>query len=210
MESLVDEFLANRHPLVHYRTYEDHDRAQNSKRDLSSLSPEELDRAYFEQAVRLLLVFGDEAMSPSVKSAYDTLWDAFYRSLDLCAMNSQYPDARLYEYEDGGYYPVWSPEDESDRLGMTLEQYLDFRHECNKFAASYPALDDEHRDELLKTRRDYYLEILRSWMRDHPEIVVPLMPDQNSNQPYQDYVREACQAAEDPEDCIRYEGVSLP
>ena len=47
-------------------------------------------------------------------------------------------------------------------------------------------------------------------MRDNPEMVVPLRSEQSVNQPYQDYVREACQAADDPEECIRQEGVSLP
>lgn len=178
IEILVDDRLASRHILAQYRTYEDHDLASLAKNDLSSLTPQAHDRAHFEQAVRLLFLGADDAMSDEVSDADQQLWDAFYRSLDMCVERSQWPDARLYEVVSEGYVSGSYVQRESaqQQYGMTRDQYLDFQHECHKYAASYPALDREHRDELLRIRRDYYLDVLRLWMRDNPEMVVPIGP----------------------------------
>jgi len=210
-EILVDDRLARRHILARYRTYEDADLASVADSDLSSMSPEARDRAYFEQAVRLLFLGADDAMPAEVSDAYQELWHAFYRSLDLCVERSEWPEAKLYSVRDDGYMAGSFEEFQfyQQQYGMTLDEFIDFEHECHKFAASYPALDREYRDELLRIRRDYYLEVLRLWMRDNPEMVVPMTYEQSVNHPYQDYVREICRAADDPEECARSEGVSL-
>ena len=211
-EILVDDRLARRHILARYRTYEDYDLASLAEDDWGSLSPEGRDRAYFEQAVRLLFLGADDAMPPEVSDAHQELWDAFYRSLDLCVERSEWPEAKLYRRDSDGYYygPGWEAVQSYLQLyGLTLDEYIDFRHECHKFAVSYPALDREHRDELLRIRRDYYLDVLRLWMRDNPEMVVPLTYEQSVNHPYQDYVRDVCRAADDPQECALSEGVTL-
>ena len=210
-EILVDEKLARRHIRARYRTSEDAHLAAAAANDLSSMSPEARDRAYFEQAVRLLFLGADDAMPAEVSDASDELWHAFYRSLDLCVERSEWPEAKLYSVRDDGYMTGSFEEFQSyqQQYGMTLEGFIDFEHECHKFAASYPALDREYRDELLRIRRDYYLEVLRLWMRDNPEMVVPMTYEQSVNHPYQDYVREVCLATDDPEECARQEGVSL-
>ena len=211
-EILVDDRIAARHILARYRTSEDADLASAAKNDLSSMSPEARDRAYFEQAVRLLFLGADDAMPVEVSDADQELWDAFYRSLDLCVERSEWPEARLYKVVSEGYVSGSYEQRESAQqlYGMIQDEYIDFQHECHKFAASYPALDREYRDELLRIRRDYYLEVLRLWMRDNPEMVVPMTYEQSVNHPYQDYVREACLATDDPQECARQEGVSLP
>lgn len=208
---LVDSYFASKGSmsLTRYRTDEEYLEASVAD-DRDSLDAEDRDRARFEQTVKLLLFAAGEVMPPAVESASYALRDAFYESLDLCAVRSQWPDVELYRYEDGEYFPAWSPQEEADRLGVSLDEYLDFRHECNKFAASYPSLESKHRDELLKTRREYYLEVLRLWMRDHPEMVVPMTPEQSTNHPYQEYVRSICMASEDPQACARSEGVPFP
>ena len=210
-EILVDDRLASRHILARYRTYEDADLASVADSDLSSMSPEARDRAYFEQAVRFLFLGADDAMPAEVSDADQELWHAFYRSLDLCVERSEWPEAKLYSVRDDGYMTGSFEEFQlyQQQYGMTLDEFIDFEHECNKFAASYPALDREYRDELLRIRRDYYLEVLRLWMRDNPEMVVPMTYEQSVNHPYQDYVREVCLATDDPEECARQEGVSL-
>ena len=211
-EILVDDRLKSRHILARYRTYEDHRLASVAKNDLRSMSPGARDRAYFEQAVRLLFLGADDAMPAEVSDADQELWDAFYRSLDLCVERSVWPEARLYRLGTDGYYydPSWATvQSYQQQYGITLDEFIDFEHECNKYAASYPALDREYRDELLRIRRDYYLEVLRLWMRDNPEMVVPMTYEQSVNHPYQDYVREVCLATDDPEECARQEGVSL-
>ena len=211
-EILVDEKLARRHILARYRTYEEADLAEVAANDVSSMSPEARDRAYFEQAVRWLFLGADEAMPAEVSDASDELWHAFYRSLDLCVERSEWPEAKLYRVEEeSAYYPAsWEAvQSYLQTYGMTLDEFIDFNHECHKFAASYPALDREYRDGLLSIRRGYYLDVLRLWMRDNPEMVVPMTYEQSVNHPYQDYVREICRAADDPQECARYEGVTL-
>lgn len=212
-EILVGEKLARRHTLARYRTFEEADLADVAANDVSSMSPEARDRAYFEQAVRWLLLGADDAMPTEVSDASDELWHAFYRSLDLCVERSEWPEAELYyTVEDGGYMSVMYPEFQSylQQDEMTLDEFIDFKHECHKFAVTYPALDREHRDELVRAKREYYLKVLRLWMRDNPEMVVPMTYEQSMNHPYQDYVREICRTTDDPQECARSEGVTLP
>ena len=87
-EILVDDRLAGLHILARYRTYEDHRLASAGESDWNSMSPAARDRAYFEQAVSLLFLGADDAMPAEVSDAHKELWDAFYRSLDLCVERS--------------------------------------------------------------------------------------------------------------------------
>jgi hypothetical protein len=209
---LVDAKLAGRHILAQYRTYEDHRLASAAENSVMySGSPAARDRAFFEQVVSLLFLGAGDIMPAEVGDADKELWHAFYRSLDLCVERSEWPDIELYRIgPEGDYYDTAFETVQlyQQQYGMTLDEFIDFEHECHKFAASYPVLDGEYRDELLKTRRDYYLEVLRLWMRDHPEMVVPLDYENSVNQPYQDYVRQQCTETEDPEACVEGEGVS--
>ena len=95
-----------------------------------------------EQMVSLLFLGADDAMPAKVSDADQELWDAFHKSLDLCVERSEYPEARLYRLGlDGYYYDVsWETAQSYMQLyGITLDEYIDFEHECNKFAALYPA-----------------------------------------------------------------------
>ena len=216
VDLLVDEYLLHRFgwTLTRYRTLEDARAAEEAaviNEDSDSHNATTGDRAYFEQAARFLFFAANEARPPEVESASDELFMAFYDSLDLCAARSQWPDIPLYLFEDGGHYPTSAEQYEAaqGRYGFSMDEFLDLRHECHKFAASYPSLDREYRDELLNTRRDYYLDVLRLWMRDNPEMIVPMTYEQSVNHPYQDYVREVCRAADDPQECALSEGVTL-
>ena len=209
---LVDEYFADNHILARYRTYEDYHEASVAEGHFRSLSVEARDRVFFEQAVSLLFLATDEAAPAEVSAAADELWHAFYKSLDMCVERSEWSEAKLYSVRSDGYLSATYDEFQSDiqQHAMTLDEFLDFRHECHKFAATYPALDRERRDDLLAIRRDHYLEILRLWMQANPELVVPMTYEQSVNHPYQDYVRDICEAADDPQECIRLEGVGLP
>lgn len=211
VETFVDSYLAEIHPFVHHRTVEEHDDEMLADwDDFLFLPVERRDRLFFEEEVFLVLWTAKQARPAEIERIETLLFDAFYDSLDVCAERSEYPDIQLYLEEDGEYYPVW-PEEEAQRHSITVDEFLDLRHECSKSSASYPVLDREYRDELLKARRDYYLKILRLWLADHPELVVPLDYENSVNQPYQDYVREVCTAeAEDPGACAGEVGVTFP
>jgi len=218
VDALVESYLVGRHLFVRHRTLDESwDERVAELDNLRSLSAARRDRIFFEQQVSMVLMTARQVSPEEIEQIEGSLSDAFNDSLDLCAEGSEYPgielyarDEGIYQGEDGLYYPRWSVEEEATNHGITIDVFLDLRHECHKFAASYPVLDPEQRDELLKTRRDYYLEILRLWMADHPEWVVPLDYENSVNQPYQDWVREVCMEAEDPEECVRGEGVSWP
>ncbi len=213
VDALVDEELADRHLYVRHRTDEErHDEMLAEQGHVLLLPVEERDRLFFEQQVDILFSGVRGIRQEEIERIERTLDSAFYDSVDICIGNSEWPDAVLHETANGefdfGHYGLY--EASAELYDLTWEDYVDLRHECSKFAASYPVLDREYRDELLKTRRDYYLEFLRLWMRDHPEMVVPLDYENSVNQPYQDYVRRQCMEAEDPAACARGEGVSYP
>ncbi|MCY4067988.1 MAG: hypothetical protein OXE79_02610 [Acidimicrobiaceae bacterium] len=213
---MVDEYISHRFGsiLTRYRSYEEAmeaDEAAIYNKTDEPLSVEARDRDFFEQTIQFVFLAASEAMPAEVSKAVDKLYDAFFDSLDLCAENSAWPDIQLYYYENEGYY---SPGPDQfnhavQKYGVTLRDFEDLEHMCHKFAATYPSLTSQRRDELVNIRRDYFLEVLRLWMQDHPEMVVPMTYEQSINHPYQDYIREICRAAENPEECARSEGITL-
>ena len=210
IDSLVDNYIIDHHipTLAHFRTYE---AALAEIQEWDSQSPLWRDRFFFELRAAWQLITADEARPAEVEKAIITLRDAFYQSLDICVESSQWPEIKLYSELQDGYIPVTKDELTSyqDRYGMTLDEFLDFRHECHKYAATYPALNSVHRDELIKIRRDYYTESLREWILANPETVVPIDYENSINHPYVDYLRLACLEEEDPEECARSEGITL-
>ena len=215
VEYIVEEYITEFHSdiLARYRTYDEYLAADDSLEydESRSQSAGARDRWFFEQTVKFVLFAASEAIPAEVSLAVDELYDAFHDSLDLCIARSNWPNIQLYLYEDGEYYSVDREHIDAaiEQYKITLDDYLDFRHECSKFATTHPSLDSQRRDELVNIRRDYYLEVLRLWMQDHPEMVVPMTYEQSINHPYQDYIREICLAAEDPEECARSEGITL-
>ncbi len=213
VEMLVDSYLSDRHLFVRHRTLADSDEEEVAElSNFRLLSPAARDRYQFEFTVNLLLWGAEEVRPAEVEEAERLLGSAFIDSVKVCVDDSEWPDAILYEDASSalaiGNYEQYEASAEVQQLSW--DDYVDLRHECSKFAASYPVLDRSHRDELLAVQRNHYLEVLRLWMRDNPDLVVPLDYERSANQPYQDYVREVCQAADDPQECILEEGVGLP
>ncbi|MCY4176040.1 MAG: hypothetical protein OXD37_06865 [Acidimicrobiaceae bacterium] len=214
VEYLIDEYISRRFSpiLTRHRSYEEAREAEEAAiNNLDKSSVEARDRDLFEQTIRFVFFAASEAMPPETLAAVDELYDAFYDSLDLCVERSEWPGIQLYYYDDEGYYSAGVDQffRAVELYGLTLDEFQDFEHECNKFAATYPSLNSQRRDELVNIRRDYFLEVLRLWMLDNPETVVPMTYEQSINHPYQDYIREICRAAENPEECARSEGITL-
>ncbi len=132
------------------------------------------------------------------------LYDAEIEAMDECAADAGWPGVQLYDVsQDMG-------EQYERDFGLTLEMFLDLRHECAKYAATYPTLDPEYRDELLAKRRAHYVEIAREWMAANPDWVVPIEYHEGANQPWEDMMIQACLETDDPEECARAERVTLP
>ncbi len=223
VEYIVEEYITEFHSdiLARYRTYDEYlARAYDEYRaaddsleynEPGSQSAEARDRWLFEQTVKFVLFEASEAMPAEVSVAVNELYDALHDSLDLCIARSDWPDIQLYYYDDEGYHSAGVDQffRAVELYGLTIDEFKDFERECNKFAATYPSLNSQRRDELVNIRRDYFLEVLRLWMQDHPEAVVPMTYEQSINHPYQDYIREICLAAENSEECARSEGITL-
>ena len=131
--------------------------------------------------------------------------------------HSGYPGAPMRGSSEAGW-PGVQLYDVSQELGeqyerdygLTLEMFLDLRHECSKYAATYPTLDPGYRDELLAKRRAHYMKVGRDWIAANPELVVPVEHHEGDNHPHEDSVIEACLEFDDPEACAREERVTLP
>lgn len=164
-------------PYSRYRTGQDIDRHHEG---LMAGSGHELERGFFEFLVGLKVVEISESLPPDVASASRTLRDAEDEALDQCAAEAGWPGVQLYDVSQhmGEQY-------ERD-YGLTLEMFLDLRHECSKRAATYPTLDPQVRDELVTKERAHYMDAVRDWMAANPELVVPIEYHEGANTPFAD------------------------
>lgn len=157
IEQLVDEFIHGLNVDARYRTPAER-----------RVAEEEFDRwLSFEasQVERLRHLF-KLSVEVQMLEAYHTLPDeigeggelerAFEAALNDCAEEAGWPDIDLKNKSLS--HAQWL---EAER-GLTLEIRQELRHNCSKFAETYPTLTPQRRDELLKMRRDHYLGVARS------------------------------------------------
>ena len=120
----------------------------------------------------------------SVDTAAKVLWenggsqvlhDAFFGALEDCGRRSRWPDVELFVIGDGRGYDVDPVTVESYELlyGLSYYEYLQLRHECSRYAATYPGLDEGVRDELLRPQREHYARAVVDSLADLPHIEVP-------------------------------------
>ena len=168
--------------VARYRTVDDWDR------DLGDPffdhpfegSGHELERAFFEHNLGLVMLAAGEKLPPDVSNHGGVLHDAEEAAMDQCAAGAGYPGVQVYDVA-----PDVVAQYERD-YGLTLEMFLDLRHECGKYAATYPTLDPAYRDELLAKRRAHYMAFVRDWMAANPDQVVPIEYHEGANTPYAD------------------------
>ena len=194
LDESVDHYLHGLVPFAQYRTSADEDR---DRVDPLGGSGHERERATFEFRLRQVMLGADGSLPPDVAIGSGVLHDARDEALAECAAEAGWPGVELYDVsqELGEQY--------ERELGLTLEMFLDLRHECAKYAANYPTLGPAYRDELLAKRRDHYMTAVRDWMAATPELVVPVEYHEGANKPVEDYWRKACKQADDYEQCLR-------
>ncbi len=124
--------------------------------------------------------------------------------MDQCATEAGWPGVQFYDVSQqmGEQY--------EREFGLTLDQFLDLRHECSKYAATYPTLDPDRREELLAKRRDHYIAALREWLEKNPELGVPVEHHEGDNHPYEALLIKVCLESEYPVECAREKQVTLP
>ena len=101
------------------------------------------------------------------------LHEAFYGVLEQCGRASAWPDVELFVMGGGRGYDV-EPHLIEPTFGLTYFEYQQLRHQCARYAATYPTLDPVVRDKLLAPQRGHYAQaILDSLDNELPLVEVP-------------------------------------
>lgn len=97
----------------------------------------------------------------------------FFEALEQCGRNSPWPEVELFVMGDGyaGDYPPNFIEHDSD---ISAFEYRELLHVCGRYAATYPTLNSERRDELLAPQRARYAQTILDLLdRLLPVVEVP-------------------------------------
>ena len=204
LDEIIDDEMLVAMPWARYRTSEERNRNRPDPTDPAVGSGHERERSYFEFLVGLVMLVAGENLPPDVALGSGVLHDAEDEAMDQCATEAGWPGVQLYDVFNDEVKQY-----ERD-YGLTLDQFLDLRHECSKYAATYPTLDPDRREELLAKRRDHYIAALREWMEKNPELGVPVEHHEGDNHPYEAFLIEVCLESEYPVECAREKQVTLP
>lgn len=201
LDEAVDDYIEGLMTWAQYRTFEDKDR---DSVDPLAGSGHSRERATFEFLLQSVLVRANESLPRDVATDSGVLYEAEREAKDECAMEMGWPGVQLYDttQQMGEQY-------ERD-YGLMSEMFLDLRHECSKYAATYPTLDPAYRDELLAIRRMHYMTVVRDWVAANPDLVVPVEYHEGANTPIEDHWIRECKKTDDPHQCARDHRVTLP
>lgn len=169
LPSLIDSVVFNTPVYIRFRTAEEAV-AFDTRRDerIAALEPgHERERLAFEREIEDA-VYSAYGFLPSDLGAGGLLELAFVESMRECAADAGYPDIN----------PMGASEDErahyAAEFGLSSNAFYDLRHECARWAASYPTLDSELRDEMLNRVRKHYLQAVHDHLRDYDIAEVPV------------------------------------
>lgn len=129
---------------------------------------------------------------------------AFEEAMDRCAAESGWPGVTLYGVSQSEVDAF------GEQFGLTLDGFLDLRHECAREAASYPTLDPALRDELLGRIREHYRAAVHEYLREFPDAEVPLVDHPGGPRPLAEQLIKDCQRSPDPPACADEYRVELP
>ena len=100
------------------------------------------------------------------------LHEAFFGALEDCARDSRWPEVELFVMHNGGGGDM-APDLIEPTFGLSYYEFLQLRHECARYAATYPTLDEATRDELLRPQREHYARAVLDGLTANPHIKVP-------------------------------------
>lgn len=107
-----------------------------------------------------MLRFAEHAMETLPYAAFSqTLHDTFFEVLEACGRASAWPDVDLFVLHQGrgGNIDIGLIE---PTFGLTYFEYQQLRHQCARYAATYPTLDPTVRDKMLKAQREHYAKVM--------------------------------------------------
>ena len=112
-----------------------------------------------------------ESLPPTSNS--QKLHDAFYAAMEECGRDSPWPDVELFVIHLGVGGEM-TPELVEPSFGLSYHEFIELRHECARYAATYPALGPEVRDELLAPQREHYAKVILDRLDNElPHVEVP-------------------------------------
>lgn len=180
----------------------DEHRAERN-RDWRDTTGHERERMHFERNVEWLLSNEYDRLPADLGSG-GVLDRAFEEAMDRCAQARGWPGVQLYGVSNADVEQF-----EAD-FGLSLDGFLDLRHECAQEAATYPTLDPVVRDELLGRLREHYLQAVYEYLREFPDAEVPLVDHEGAPRPLEDRLIKTCLKDPDPVACAAEFQVELP
>lgn len=163
----------------------------------------ERERLNLERNVAWLLSNAYEDLPADLGSG-GILDQAFETAMDECADAAGWPNVTLYGVSQSDVEAF------GEQFGLTLDGFLDLRHECSRQAASYPTLDPAVRDELLDRLREHYRRAIHDYLREFPEAEVPLVDHPGAPRPLEERLISICLKQPDPVPCAQEYRVELP
>ena len=102
------------------------------------------------------------------------LHDAFFGVLEQCGRDSPWPEVEMYAMREGFEFGYDVTPARVESFGLSHYEYLELRHACARYAATYPTLDATVRDELLAPQRAFFArEILDRLDNEMPVVEIP-------------------------------------
>lgn len=169
VEEIVDEYIESRNTYARYRTFEEERAADEVQYQWfqNEANEQERERYIFEQLIRGRMIGARDSLPAELKPG-GALELAYDDSLDECASAAGYKGLQLHDHTLA-YFEAALVEYE-----LTEDEFLDLNHECAKYAIEYPTLSKSERQRLLGLQRDFYLDIVRTFLEENPDAVVPL------------------------------------
>ena len=96
---------------------------------------------------------------PSGETGLGELHEAFFETLEQCGRESPWPDVKLFVMANG-YAADYLPQSVERDFDISYFEYRELLYMCGRYAASYPSLDAELRDELLAPQRAHYAQVI--------------------------------------------------
>ncbi len=124
----------------------------------------------FEREMLSIVRNAESFWSPA-PTEVDLLHEAFFEVFEQCGRDSPWPDAKMADREGNSagdvlyLDPDWS---------ISLYEYRELLHVCGRYAATYPTLEPDIRDELLLPQRTYFAqEVINRLNHDSWPLEIP-------------------------------------
>ena len=126
-------------------------------------------RQRFEIELQGVLLNADATRGPDISLSSGALFEAYSAAIHQCASASGIDEVwQLLQPSDGDVAFVSREQyvDAAASLGLTRNELLDLRSVCSQYAASYPTLDADERDALLRELENHYVRAVRDWLQE--------------------------------------------